>query len=303
MSLKIIELPEQFRPSTSITYPPFKNGRYMEEYVYEYLMENKDDIKTDLVYLPVFWTNLQNHRGFSNSRDRYEIILHNILYKYIVERLPVQTKFFTIVQHDDGPQLTIPPNTIIFGACTGSIPLPLIYEDVTNRLNTIGMRNPKEPMRYLASFIGSDTHPIRRELCDVLQNDPDIHYIIKNDWTNSIPEEDCIKYIDASVHSKFSLAPRGYGRSSFRFFEAIQMNIIPVYFWDDKLWLPYQDEIDYSKFSLSINKVFIGSTLQNLKVISDEKYKMMLDELKKVKHMFTMEYMCTYIIKRIEGDR
>ena len=32
----MLELGKQFRPSTSIVYPPFKKGRYMEEYFYEF---------------------------------------------------------------------------------------------------------------------------------------------------------------------------------------------------------------------------------------------------------------------------
>lgn len=39
--------------------------------------------------------------------------------------------YFTIVQHDDGCMLTLPPNTIVYGACSGNIPIPLIYEENT----------------------------------------------------------------------------------------------------------------------------------------------------------------------------
>ena len=39
--------------------------------------------------------------------------------------------------------------------------------------------------------------------------------------------------------TKFNLAPRGYGRSSFRYAEAIQMGRIPVFLWDDLPWIPY----------------------------------------------------------------
>jgi len=39
--------------------------------------------------------------------------------------------------------------------------------------------------------------------------------------------------------TKFNLAPRGYGRSSFRYAEAIQMGRIPVFLWDDYPWIPY----------------------------------------------------------------
>ena len=38
----------------------------------------------------------------------------------------------------------------------------------------------------------------------------------------------------------FNLAPRGYGRSSFRFAEVIQMGRVPVFLWDDVPWIPYQ---------------------------------------------------------------
>jgi hypothetical protein len=39
--------------------------------------------------------------------------------------------------------------------------------------------------------------------------------------------------------TKYNLAPRGYGRSSFRFAECIQMGRMPVFMFDDMPWLPY----------------------------------------------------------------
>ena len=41
MPLQILELGKQFRPATSQIYPPFKNGRYMEEYFYDYVITHK----------------------------------------------------------------------------------------------------------------------------------------------------------------------------------------------------------------------------------------------------------------------
>ena len=88
--------------------------------MYEYVTTH--NIETDLVYLPVYWTNLQNHPGFQPER-------YNTLLQHAIKRMPPNTRYVTVVQHDDGPLLDLPPNTIVFGACTGSIPLPLIYED------------------------------------------------------------------------------------------------------------------------------------------------------------------------------
>ena len=43
---------------------------------------------------------------------------------------------------------------------------------------------------------------------------------------------------DIVKSTRFNLAPRGYGRSSFRQGELIQMGVVPVYIWDDFEWLP-----------------------------------------------------------------
>ena len=72
----MLELSKQFRPATSHTYPPFKNGRYMEEYVYEFFLKNSHS-KT---YIPIFWTNMQNHPGFKNNmQPKYNKLLQTAL--------------------------------------------------------------------------------------------------------------------------------------------------------------------------------------------------------------------------------
>lgn len=38
----------------------------------------------------------------------------------------------------------------------------------------------------------------------------------------------------------FNLAPRGFGRASFRLAEIIQIGRIPVYLYDDYPWIPYE---------------------------------------------------------------
>lgn len=279
----MLELGKQFRPSTSVVYPPFKRGKYMEEYFYEYVTTH--NITSSRVYIPIFWTNLQIHPGFSSQKQKYELLLSNVLSK-----MPKNTTYFTVVQHDDGPQLTLPKNTLIFGACSGSIPLPLIYEDTNETLQHVLSR----PKKYLASFIGSDTHRIRTKISKLEY--PDI-YISSNKWASSVPQNLSTLFIEKTVESKFCLAPRGYGRSSFRFFEAILLNVIPVYFWDDIEWLPYKNILDYPTFSVSIHEKDIPRTYEILASISNETYESMVEELKKVKHYFTLEKMSQMIME------
>jgi hypothetical protein len=289
MPLRILDIGKQFRISTSHVYPPFKKGRYMEEYCYEMLSSKKDDIQTDMVYLPIFWTNLQNHPGFASMKSKYQIILDHAL-----SSLPSNTQYMTIVQHDDGPQLKIPKNTIIFGACTGTIPLPLIYEDTSQRL----LSEPRCPKTQLASFVGTYTHPLREEMFHTLQKD--IVWNGKKVWSSSVKEQDAALFIEQTLQSKFCLAPRGYGRSSFRFFEAMLLDTIPVYVWDDMEWLPYREILDYSTFSISISKNELPHLHDILSSISTETYENMVLSMKKNRHWFTLEGMVDYIVKRIQ---
>ena len=294
MVLQILEVGKQFRPKTSHIYPPFKNGRYMEEYVYEYLISKKDEIQTDLVYIPVFWTNLQIHSGFLAMKNNYNILLQSYF-----QKMPKDTKYFTIVQHDDGPLLQLPPHTIVFGACTGTIPLPLIYED-TNQLLLQTTRISTQQKDFLASFIGTTTtHPLREKLSTYISNKNDFYYYTRDKWSEGVVEEDKRRFIEVTMRSMFCLAPRGYGRSSFRFFEAMLMDIIPVYFWNDFEWLPYKELLDYSKFSISIHQSEIHNVEEKLRGVSEEEYRNMMEELRRVRHYFTLEGMSEYIVKRI----
>lgn len=299
--IRILDLPEQFRPKTSITYLPFKDGLYLEEYFYQYISQlNISVIKEDsnthtnvenyFIYVPVFWTNIQNHPGFK----RQQTILNQTLQELI---LPFKNaKFFTVVQHIDGPLLILPKNTIIFGSCKGTIPIPLIYEDTKEYLLKVPRISKK---KYIVSFIGSNTHPIRALLYNTLSSKYDTFLKVQEEWTPSVSHVNAELFINITLLSKFCLAPRGYGRSSFRFFEAIQLDCIPIYTWDDDEWLPYKELIDYSKFSISIHSSKIPELYNILKSISDETYASMVEELKKVKHWFTLEGMSNYIIKHI----
>ena len=259
----------------------------MEEFMYEYITTN--EIQSDYVYIPVFWTNLQNHPGF--SKEKYGVLLQHALMKF-----PPNTKYMTIVQHDDGPQLLLPKDTIVFGACAGSIPLPLIYEDRSDRL----LKTSRVQKDRLASFVGTITHPIRQQMISSITDRSDIICQIQTTWTPSVPQQAAEVFVDETNRSKFCLAPRGYGRSSFRFFEAMLLDTVPVYFWDDIEWLPYKDVLDYSMFSVSISKKEIGNTYEILRGISEEKYTEMVRTLQKVRPWFTLEGMAQYIVYKIQ---
>lgn len=284
-----------FYTNNNVTYPPFKNGFYMEEYFLDHMIKNNLIYdKNNRLYLPVLWTNFQIQGWFNEKQSEMQYILDN----YIKEN-PCLNGYFTIVQHDDGPKLRLPENTIVYGACTGDIILPLIYEDIKCELLKNTIQRDFNDKNILCSFVGTITHNIRAYIKEEFGNNSDYFIKTTENWTDNVDENKQTDFISVTCNSKFAFAPRGYGRSSFRFFEILKLGVIPIYVWDDIEWLPYKDtiNIDYSKFCISIHVDSL--TLNNidsiLKNIDENKYNSMLSEYNKVKHMFELEGMCKYI--------
>jgi hypothetical protein len=93
--------------------------------------------------------------------------------------------------------------------------------------------------------------------------------------------------------ARFNLAPRGYGRTSFRFAEIIQMGRVPVYLWDDVPWIPYAGTSIRIEFfglrNLAEKHMPQGLVrrLYDLKVNKRETYSKLLQAVKEVRHFYT----------------
>jgi len=62
------------------TYPPFKNGLYLEEYFLDYMKQNGlTHDKTGRLYLPVLWTNFQIEGWFNSRKAEMQTILDNYI--------------------------------------------------------------------------------------------------------------------------------------------------------------------------------------------------------------------------------
>lgn len=305
--IQIAPLPALFRPGTSHVYPPFKNGRYMEEYVYEWMRlqaqaseaSREASGKADnavWVYLPVFWTNLQNHPGFAVNRPKYQHLLNQCVRGY-----PAGVRFFTCVQHDDGCGMVLPAGTRVYGACTGDIPLPLVYEDTTERL----VKYPRRAYRdkdVIASFVGTlGTHPVREALRHALEGRAGMVFSSRGAWSASVGASDAERFLEVTSRSRFCLAPRGYGRSSFRFFEAMWLDVLPVYVWDDVEWLPYQGEVPYHTFCVSVHLSELSGLYERLTSIGEAEYEERLEAMRRWRSWFGLEGMCRWVEASVAG--
>jgi hypothetical protein len=276
------------------TYPPFKNGLYLEEYFFKKINQESPNLKRK--YIPVLWTNFQIENWFHSKKHEMQQILDEW-----IKKNPSENGYFTIVQYDDGPLLNLPENTIVYGACSGNIPIPLIYEDSRNTLINIPKKTFLEKS-ILCSFVGNITSNhvqpnVREVMRNTLIHNHNFLFFDSGGWTPSVNENLQQKFIDITIHSKFVLAPRGYGRGSFRFFECFQLGSIPIYIWNDLEWLPFKNIIDYKKLCISIHISEINELETKLKSITEEEYKQMLEYYKDIKHLFELDGMYEQIVK------
>ena len=160
-----------------------------------------------------------------------------------------------------------------------------MFEEYKNNTKTV-----------FCSFVGSLTHQCRVMMMSVM-NKPDV-VLITDDWTNEIKEDKQQLFLDITSKSRFTLAPRGYGKSSFRMYEALRLNSIPVYIYDNE-WLPYNEVLDWSKLAVLVHVDDIDALYDRLKGISDEQIMEMLDYYHSIEHYFTYDGMCEYVLHKM----
>ena len=274
------------------TYPPFKNGLYLEEYFFFFMRKNKINLKRK--YIPALWTNFQIEPWFKYKINEMQKSLDDW-----VKKNPSSNGYFVIVQHDNGVMLKLPQKTLVFNSGNnGHIPLPLIYQDIDNKLEKIPRKNFNKK-KNLCSFVGTLTHKLRTDMFKILKDKSNFLLIDSGAWSSNIKIEKQRTFIDTTIESKFALAPRGYGRTSFRFFEIMQLGCIPVYIWNDIEWLPYKDIIDYEKLCISINIKDINTLEEKLLKIDEIKYNEIFNYYNEKKFFFNLNGMSNYIVKMI----
>ena len=136
------------------------------------------------------------------------------------------------------------------------------------------------------SFMGRfDTHPCRVSMKQIM-----------NDRIKCYKSTDFNQYVNLLNRSIFTLSPRGYGYTSFRIYEAILAGSIPIYIWDDKCILPFNDIIDWDKIAIIIKADELNILEEKMNNINIKKYQ---DEIKKIRHLMTIEKTFDYIKNNI----
>ena len=294
----IIDTPPEFQPNYVSDYPPYSSGKNTEEILYELLKNDAANIETEHIYIPIFWTSIYTMRNHNGSFDD--------LYNWL-DTLDKTKKYFTIVQNDCGVFVrNFELNILIFSAGGGG--LNIKNDDTVKECYYNGLKRSifsgnagdydiplmclpllseqkKQTRDIYCSFIGRyDTHWCRFKMAEKLMNNKEYKFFE--------PTKEIEAYKQILNNSVFTLAPRGFGYTSFRLFEAILSGSIPIYVWEEKCALPFNDVLDWSKFAIVININEIDKLDSMLKSVDIQ---VMQENLKNVKKYFNYEYIAEYI--------
>jgi len=282
--MNIIEVPSHFQVPIPFQYPAHQKEKLIEEYVFEYIKNNQIDIDTDLVYLPIFWTGFHVSNNWGNNPQP--------LQEYC-DTLPKDKTYFTIVQYDDGTKVNM-PNLITFSCCGNNpnilkdFPIPVLCDRHFQKRNS--------DYKYLASFIGRIGGKVRPAMFSQLQG-KDGFFIQESSNNTDL-------FIDYLKNSLFSLCPRGYGITSFRMYESMELGCIPIYIVcdEDEHWLPFKEHINWNKLVILLKENEIHKIDSIIKNMPQQEIDERLNYINKCyEEFFTFEGCTKNILKTIEN--
>jgi hypothetical protein len=283
----MIKYPEYLRPKLIVKpYPKYHTGDYFEEFFFKKIIEDNPNLEINgYKYLPIFWTNCYVNKTFSDVSVDIQSYL---------DTLDPNDKYFMISQHADCYYENIPENTIVFsmgGNKVGKnvIPIPLICSPIVTK---------EREKDILFSFVGSNTHPVRLKIAEHFNNDPDFLVYLKS-WSIGIKDIELELFIEVISRTKFTLCPRGYGKTSFRLYESIQMDSVPVYITDET-WLPWENEIDWNESIIIVHP----DNFKDIKnIILNTDYDSKVKNLRRIyKDYLTYDRVYYNIIKLLKND-
>lgn len=262
-------VPVQWKPTQNFRYPIDNSHAFERWYLDTYL---SGDVR-ERVYLPVQWTAIYCNNQFGENKT----VIQN-LQRYL-DRLDTSKRYYTIVQFDNGIINNIDHLDLkIFSMGGGRVdyPIPLLCQP----------HRPQKGVKQdlLASFIGRETHPLRKKVLALEGKEG--YYISQKPHNMS-------EYTWYMARSKFTLAVRGYGPTSFRLCEAVQAGSIPVYISDQHI-LPYNLPFDYG--------IQLGQDDDIDKALRGADVRYHLDKMREVRDLFTYVGCKNMILKELKDE-
>lgn len=231
----------KFLEPIRVAYPE-GNKPIFEEWIYDKFT----GCNTDRVPLPFFATSYFVNNGYNENRQA------NMEAQEYIDSLDRSKKYWTVVQYDNGIFVDLKDLDVLqFNMSKkNGVEMPLLCQPHPYKFSG--------GKKHFASFVGSRTHPIRNELDRLIGKDG--FYI---SFEPHSPEQYC-RIMHESI---FTLCPRGYGANSFRIFEAVQYESIPVYISDE-----FIDcfDAEFEMFGVKIKSEYASMVEEILQIFSSE---------------------------------
>ena len=242
MKIYILPVSPEFQPPARKTvYPKHNKKDYgIEQDFVEYLKRNPRIVTNnpdaaDWHYLPIYWT--RYHVGHEYGKSGRESLQQEVR-----KRITDEERTFTICQYADGPLIDLGETTQFLASRQGT-------KDLDVPLLCYPHKRPliKPRKRYLASFVGRlATHPIRLDMARSLREREDVDIQDGNKGSAF--------FVKQMLQSYIALCPRGYGGTSFRFYEAMQLGVVPFLISDIDT-RPFKAFLDWDQMSLYAQSV------------------------------------------------
>jgi len=284
MKIYILPVSHKLQPTQQIQLYPAHNKDFgVEQDFFRYVINNQhfltDDPQfADWHYLPVFWTRWHVNHNFAQNgvEELQDAVERSILNK---------DKTFTICQYDDGPVVDLGSTTIFLASrkTNSGIDIPLLCSP-----HRVPLFKPAK--KYLASFIGRlATYPLRQQVFDEIKGRNDVYLFDGNKGTRF--------FVQKTLQSKIALCPRGYGGSSFRLFEAMQLGVVPFLIGDIDT-RPFKKYIDWDEISFYLTSAdCLNDMLGSLDATITRQ---MGEKAAKIwQHELSYQRWCKYVIKEL----
>jgi tetratricopeptide (TPR) repeat protein len=239
-----------------------------------------NNVEHTSIYLPIFWTDV-----FVQYPEALVAV------QEYINALDKTYSYYTVLQNSNGLGVTIPDglDLRVFTAGTYAVPgaktvcIPLLKKEV--------VKSPQASETGSVIFAGSlngysDYKKIRSSMAAIA---------IDNGWKLYNGPQ----WVREMSMYRFSLCPRGFGPTSFRLAESIQMGLVPIIIWDEELFLPYPD-LNWSLFSIIVHASKMDTLPERVQIAPVQA---MQEELLRVQHMFTYDYVCEYIASSVAAQR
>jgi hypothetical protein len=234
--------------------------------------------EADWHYLPVFWTrwHLSHNYGQFGIEDLQQIVDNGIV---------DDTRTFTICQYDDGPLVDLGMTVQFLASRKTSYgaDIPLLCSRHSKPWMPVSKK-------YLASFTGRlANHSIRGAMMDAFSHRADVRVCESGGET--------VDFVRQLLQSRVALAPRGYGGSSFRFYEAMQLGVVPLLISDldtrpFQRFLPWQTASLYAKDTLEAAAILDSIQEREIKAMSRNAASM-------YKQSLAYQQWCRYVVDEL----